>query len=161
MSRPSRILLLVFVVLVTACSADAPPAGTIPTVEDAREMLDRAVSLAHAGDFEGLCSLGDGNCRRQLETAGREAVPPDPPTVVDTRTIPTTTTAGNQTHLGGVVLILCGIDANGNHYDSEMLVLPQRPWPAGDQPRLLGHHEDCRQCQPSAARDLPARHLLT
>ena len=42
--------------------------------------------------------------------------------MVGTRTIPTTTTAGNQTHLGGVVLILCGIDANGNHYDSEMLV---------------------------------------
>ena len=36
--------------------------------------------------------------------------------------IPTTTTAGDQTHLGGVVLILCGVDANGNHYDSEMLV---------------------------------------
>jgi hypothetical protein len=121
MSRPSPILLLVFVV-VTACSVDAPPAGTIPTVEDARETLDRAVSLARARDFEGLCSLGDGNCRRQLETAGREAVPPDPPTVAGTRTIPTTTTAGEQTHLGGVVLILCGIDANGNHYDSEMLV---------------------------------------
>jgi len=121
MPRPGPILLLVFLV-VTACSADAPPAGTIPTVEDAREIFDRVVSLARARDFEGLCSLGDGNCRRQLETAGREAVPPDPPTVVGTRTIPTTTTAGNQTHLGGVVLILCGIDANGNHYDSEMLV---------------------------------------
>ena len=25
-------------------------------------------------------------------------------------------------HPGGIVLILCGIDANGDHFDSEMLV---------------------------------------
>ena len=85
-------------------------------------MLDRVVSLAGAGDFEGLCALGDGNCGRHLETAGRDAIPPDPPTVVGTRVIPTTTTSGDQMHLGGVVLILCGVDANGEHYDSEMLV---------------------------------------
>jgi hypothetical protein len=119
---PARILLLALAVLVPACSSGAPPAGTMPTVEDARGMLDRAVTLARAGDFEGLCSLGDGNCRRQLEMVGRDAIPPDPPTVVGTRTIPTTTSAGDQMHLGGVVLILCGIDADGEHYDSEMLV---------------------------------------
>jgi hypothetical protein len=122
MPKASRILLLAFAVLVSACASGEPPAGTIPTVEDAREMLDRVVSLAHAADFEGVCSLGDGNCPRCLETAGRDAVPPDPPTVVGTRIIPTITTAGDQMHLGGVVLILCGVDANGNHYDSEMLV---------------------------------------
>lgn len=84
-------------------------------------MLDRVVSLAREKDFEGLCSLGDGNCRRHLDMAGRDAVPPGPPTVVRTRIIPTTT-SGPQRNLGGVVLILCGIDGHGNHYDSEMLV---------------------------------------
>ena len=119
---PRFLVLLAIASVIAACSSGAPRAGTIPTVEEARRMLDRTVSLARARDFESLCSLGDGNCRRHLEMAGREAVPPDPPTVVGTRTIPTTTTAGDQMHLGGVVLILCGIDANGEHYDSEMLV---------------------------------------
>lgn len=122
MPKPGRLLVLVLALLVAACSFGGPPAGTIPTVADARKMLDRVVSLAQARDFEGICSLGDGNCRRSLETVGRDAVPPDPPTVVGTRIIPTSTTAGDQTHLGGVVLIVCGVDANGNHYDSEMLV---------------------------------------
>jgi hypothetical protein len=122
MPKPSGIFLLALAVVATACSSGAPSAGTIPTVEQAHRMLDRAVTLARARDFEGLCSLGDGNCRRHLDMAGRDAIPPDPPTVVGTRAIPTTTTAGNQTHLGGIVLILCGIDANGDHYDSEMLV---------------------------------------
>ena len=122
MPKPSGILPLALVVVVMACSSGAPPAGTIPTVDDALRMLDRAVDLARARDFEGLCSLGDGNCRRHLEMAGRDAIPPDPPVVVGTRTMPTTTTAGDQMHMGGIVLILCGIDANGDHYDSEMLV---------------------------------------
>jgi hypothetical protein len=121
MPKPSRIVLLALAVFVAACASAPPPAGTIPTVDDAQGMLNRAVSLARARDFEGLCSLGDGNCRRHLEMAGRDAVPPGPPTVVGTRIIPTTT-SGDQRNLGGVVLILCGIDANGEHYDSEMLV---------------------------------------
>jgi hypothetical protein len=121
MPNPGRLLPLVIAALVTACSLGAPPAGTIPTVEEAQGMLDRVVRLARAKDFEGLCSLGDGNCRRHLDMAGRDAVPPGPPTVVGTRTIPTTT-SGDQRNLGGVVLVLCGIDGHGDHYDSEMLV---------------------------------------
>ena len=122
-------------------------------------MLDRVVSLAQAGDFEGICSLGDGKCRRSLETAGRDAVPPDPPTVVGTRNIPTTTTAGDQTHLGGVVLILCGIDANGNHYDSEMLVSTaamdcRSSTPSTGAPRGLPTVPT--QCRPRRSRRLPA-----
>ena len=75
MARPSPILVLVFALLVPACSAGAPPAGMIPTVDEARGMLDRVVGLARAGDFDGLCALGDGNCGRHLETAGRDAIP--------------------------------------------------------------------------------------
>jgi hypothetical protein len=122
MPKPSGIIFLAIAVLVTACSSGAQPAGTIPTVDDAHRMLEQVVRLARARDFEGLCSLGDGNCRRHLEMAGRDAIPPDPPTVVGTRAIPTRMTAGDQMHLGGIVLILCGIDAHGEHYDSEMLV---------------------------------------
>jgi len=121
MSTPSRFLPLAIAVLMTACSSGAPPAGTIPTVEEARVFLDRVVERAQAGDFEGLCAIGDGNCKRHLEEAGRDAVPPGPPTIVRTRTVQTTS-SGGQTSLGGVVFVLCGIDGHGDQYDSEMLV---------------------------------------
>lgn len=122
MHRLWRVHPLVLAVALAACSSSAPPAGTIPTIEEARATLDRAVTLARSGDFEGLCALGDANCPEHLEVAGRDNVPADPPTIVATRTIPTTTSAGDQTHLGGIVFVLCGVDANGAHYDSEMLI---------------------------------------
>ena len=121
MPTPGRLLLLVLAVLVPACSSGAPQAGTIPTVEEARGFLDRVVELAQAGDFEGLCAIGDGNCKSHLEDAGRDAVPPGPPSIVRTGTVPTTT-SGGQTSLGGIVFVLCGVDGHGDHYDSEMLV---------------------------------------
>jgi hypothetical protein len=105
-----------------ACSSSAPPAGTIPSEREALAFLNGIVALARQGDFEGVCALGDGNCRLHLEDAGRGTVPPDPPTVVRTGIIPTSTTSAGQQSLGGVVLVLCGIDGHGERYDSEMLV---------------------------------------
>jgi hypothetical protein len=116
-----RAVALLLVLAVAACSLAGPPAGTIPSVEDARRHLDEIVRLARAGDFEGICALGDGNCERILEMTGRHAVPPDPPKVVGTRMVPTTSSDGQQS-FGGIVLILCGIDGRGEPYDSEMLV---------------------------------------
>ncbi len=121
MATPGGIPLVAIAVVVLACSSGAPPAGTIPTVGEARGFLDQVVALAQAGDFDGLCAVGDGNCRRHLEDAGRDAVPPGPPTIVMTETIPTTS-AGGQRSFGGMVLVLCGINGHGDHYDSEMLV---------------------------------------
>ena len=105
-----------------ACASGDPPAGTIPTQQEALGYLDRVVTLASQGDFDSICAIGDGNCRQHLDDAGRDAVPPDPPTVVRTSVIPTSTTSDGQRSLGGVVLVLCGIDGHGEHYDSEMLV---------------------------------------
>ena len=118
-SRLAAALLLVLAV--AACTSDRPPAGTIPTIEEAQRHLDEIVRLARAGDFERMCALGDGNCERILEMAGRDAVPPDRPTVVGTRTVPTTSSNGQQS-FGGVVFVLCGIDGRREHYDAEMLV---------------------------------------
>ena len=112
---------LVLVLAVAACASAGPPAGTIPSVEDAQRHLDEIVRLARARDFEALCALGDGNCENSLEFAGRDAVPPDPPKIIGTRTIPTTSSNGQQS-LGGIVFVLCGIDGRGEPYDSEMLV---------------------------------------
>ena len=116
-----RAVALLLVLAVAACTSGRPPAGTIPSVEDAQRHLDEIVRLARAGDFEGVCALGDGNCERSLEMTGRDAVPPDPPMVLGTRTVPTTSSGGQQS-FGGIVLVLCGIDGRGEPYDSEMLV---------------------------------------
>ena len=116
-----RVLLVALASLAMACTSE-PPAGTIPTQEEALGFLDRVVVLARQGDFEAICAIGDGNCSKHLDDAGRDAVPPDPPFVVRTRIIPTSTTSAGQQSLGGVVLVLCGIDGHGQHYDSEMLV---------------------------------------
>ena len=117
----SRLRPLILVLAVAACTSAGPPAGTIPTVEDAQRHLAEIVRLAREGDFDGLCALGDLNCTDSLDVAGRDSVPPDPPAVVGTRIVPTTSSDGQQS-LGGVVLVLCGIDGHGQHYDSEMLV---------------------------------------
>ena len=126
-------------------------------------MLDRVGRASPApGDFDGLLLMGDGNCRRHLEMAGRDAVPPDPPTVVGTRTIPTTTTAGDQTapwrHRPDPV----------RHRRPTGSTTTPRCWSSTaasglevDQPRLLGTHEDRRQRQPGDGRDVPAGDLLT
>ena len=112
----TRIALVGF--LLAACTAQAPGP---PSLEDANAYLARVVELAQARDFDGLCAIGDGNCEDHLETAGRERVPPDPPSVIGSRIIPTRT-EGGLTHIGGVVLILCGRDALDEPYRSEMLV---------------------------------------
>ena len=118
----TRLLIPPFLVLVVAaCISSGPPAGTIPSVEQARRHLDEVVRLARAGDFDGMCALGDANCERSLDMAGRDAVPPDPPNVVGTRTVPTTS-ANGQHSFGGIVFVLCGVDGRGQPYDSEMLV---------------------------------------
>jgi len=124
MSTVRRVTLLVLAsVLAGACTFGDPPTGSIPTLEEAHGMLDRLVGLARAGSFDELCTVsGDGNCERVLEAAGADAVPPRPPTVVATRVVPSVAD-GEQLTLGGVVLVLCGIDGLGNHYDSEMLVV--------------------------------------
>lgn len=107
--------------LVGGCSPAAPTAGTIPSIDDAHGFLGEIVRLAQRGEFDDLCARGDLNCQDSLEIAGRDAVPSDAPTVVGTRIVPTTS-SGDQTSLGGVVLVLCGVDGRGAHYDSEMLV---------------------------------------
>ena len=116
-----RIVLAAVAGLAMACSSE-PPAGTIPSQEEALGFLGRVVVLARQGDFEAICAIGDGNCKRHLDDAGRDAVPPNPPVVVRTSIIPTSTTSAGQQSLGGVVLVLCGIDGHGQHYESEMLV---------------------------------------
>ena len=58
----------------------------IPTEDEARAFLAEIVTLARSGDFDGLCARGS-TCRHDLDSAGRDTVPPDPPLIVGTRRI--------------------------------------------------------------------------
>lgn len=114
--RPFFAALLV--VAVAACGSQLPGP---PTFEEANAYLARVVELAQAGDFEGLCAIGDLNCEEHLRDAGRDSVPPEPPTVVSSTVIPPRQ-EGDQHSVGGRVLVLCGHDARGEQYVSEMLI---------------------------------------
>lgn len=102
---------ILFALLVACQPALIPP----PSDADARGLLSRAVELAHAGDLDGLCAIGGGNCERLLADAGNP--PEEEPWIIGTRTQQPTET----TH-GGVVLEICGRDDSGDLYYSEMLV---------------------------------------
>ena len=92
-----------------------------PSDAQARAALDRAVAYARAFDFDGLCGPSDGNCSFLLQQAGRDAVPPDPPTVYGERVLQPTQVANGAWDGGGRVLQVCGIDGRGNPYWSEVL----------------------------------------
>jgi hypothetical protein len=113
---------LVLALAMAGCSAPSTsdPSGP-PTLPEAEAFLAQVVSLAQRGDFTALCALGDLNCKRSLDTAGRNTVPPAPPTVIGSRPVPSTT-SGDQQSIGGMVLALCGRNATGAQYHSEMLV---------------------------------------
>jgi hypothetical protein len=120
-SRGRHLLALLVLCAVSACTTPPGASHGVPTIGEAQGFLAKAVALAQRGDFKGLCAIGDGNCERSLDMAGRDAVPPAPPTVIGVRIRPTTAT-GDQVSIGGVVLEMCGRDAIGNPYHSEMLV---------------------------------------
>ena len=105
-------------VAMMGCAAVSSDVGSVPAESEARGFLARIVAAAQGGDFAELCSFGDPSCADALEGAGRDAVPPLPPTVAGTRVI--TPTANRY---GGLVFQLCGIDGRGQRYATEMLVL--------------------------------------
>lgn len=120
-STSARLAIAILLVAASACAG--PPAATppLPTVNEAQGFLAQVVALAQRHDFKGLCAIGDGNCERSLDDAGRDMVPPAPPAVIGVRILPTTKN-GDQISIGGVILEMCGKDAAGKPYHSEMLV---------------------------------------
>jgi hypothetical protein len=111
---------------IVACGPAQPQTGSSePTLAEAQGFLAQVVALAQRGDFKGLCAIGDGNCERSLDRAGRELVPREPPAVIGVRLLPTART-GDHVSTGGVILEMCGRDAAGKPYHSEMLVFRDR-----------------------------------
>ena len=93
--------------------------AVVPSLEEATAMLGRLASYAQAGDFDGLCAVGDGNCRRALNQVGETSAPDEPPTVLGSRVVDADPAVGS---FPGRVLGLCGLDGNGRVYRSEILV---------------------------------------
>ncbi|MDP9352874.1 MAG: hypothetical protein M3P51_15240 [Chloroflexota bacterium] len=94
------------------------------TVETATSVLRRAEAHAQARDFEALCNMGDAvsMCQHWLrDVRGAASVPVQPPEIVRTYLIPSSTTQ-NGTSTGGRVLVLKGIDGLGRAYTTEFLV---------------------------------------
>ena len=107
--------------LLAACSAALEPASP-PLEAEARHFVAEAVRLAQAGDFVGLCAMGGGNCERILETAGRDNVPLDAPTIVGVHTVPNQHHADGSWSAGGQLVELCGTDRHGDKYETQMIV---------------------------------------
>jgi hypothetical protein len=87
---------------------------------EARGYLNRLVAAAQARDWEKLCHLSAAvfNCELELNTAGRDALPPAPPTIVESRFHERQVPDGST----GRVLVVEGIDGRGRPYRTEVMV---------------------------------------
>ena len=120
---------LLFTLLLAGCATigttgPLPP----PPIEDARVLLDEIIDAGIQGDFERLCANATGTCHSELE--GHEHLAPnEPPSIADVTVHQPIFDADGGTS-GGVRFVLCGVDAAGAPFESEVLVFD-----AGD--RLL------------------------
>jgi len=73
-------------------------------------------------DFAALCSVGGGNCEQILAVAGEDAVPEQRPVIVGTFLLPDEQIDPETRSLGGRVVVLCGTDARGRDFRTEVLV---------------------------------------
>ena len=90
---------------------------------EARAFLDQAVAAARARDWDKLCSLNGAapNCYIDLDSPFqklRDTVPPDPPTIVETRFHEDQSSDGSA----GRILVVEGTDGSGQPYRTEVMV---------------------------------------
>ena len=120
-------LLLVSVLVVIgsmACTDNGGGSDEI-SVEQATDLLNRAVEYAGSRDLDKLCGLSSSllTCRKQWEDAGEwDAVPAEPPEIVDTYLVPTRKLENGMTQRGGRLLVVSGTDGMGRPFRTEMLV---------------------------------------
>ena len=107
-------------VIVGGCQTANADAGQL-TVSDGSAFLNQLVALARAGDFNGLCAVGDLNCGSELDIAGRDAVPATAPRITESHFVAGSSANGLQS-IGGLVLSVCGVDSHQQPYLSQILV---------------------------------------
>jgi hypothetical protein len=98
-------------------------------VEEATNLLSQAVAYAQARSLDKLYDIAgsEGICRSQWELAGGEqAVPDDPPEIVDTYLLSTVHLKNGGKAVGGRVLVLEGVDGLGEPYRTEFFVFRSR-----------------------------------
>ncbi len=87
---------------------------------DARLLLDEIVDAGIARDFDRLCAHASGTCETELQH-NEDAAPLEPP-LIRADSIHEPRRSGDAWSSGGVLFVLCGLDANGSAYDSEVYV---------------------------------------
>lgn len=126
-SRRMSRRLLVFGIAIAAIGAVAiiqgardlaPPPH--PSAAAARAYLDEIARLAAKKDWNGLCELGDLNCTRILGPL-KAVAPSVPPVLLSSADVPDVAN-GTGFRQGGRLLKVCGLDAAGKPYTSELLV---------------------------------------
>jgi hypothetical protein len=87
---------------------------------EARGFFDRIVAAAQAQDWVALCGLSGArfNCEYDLDQIGRDRLPPERPTIVETRFHEKQTKDGST----GQVLVVEGTDGRGRSYRTEVMV---------------------------------------
>jgi hypothetical protein len=118
-----RVLGLGGLVVVSLAAAVVWPRRSGPpavTEAEARAYLRQIVAAGLAHDFTTLCSLNGAvsNCQTQLDLAGRDAVPPQPPNVVGSRYDP----KDSKDDTPAMILVVDGIDGRGKPYRTEVAV---------------------------------------
>lgn len=99
------------------------------SVEEATSLLNQAVAYAQGRDLDKLCELAGskGLCQSQWELAGGgQAVPAEPPEIVDTYLLPTVRLKWGGRIVGGRVLVVEGLDGLGKPYQTEFFVFRSR-----------------------------------
>jgi hypothetical protein len=94
--------------------------GETVSEAEARAFLDRIVAAAQARDWVALCGLSGArpNCEYDLDQIGRDRLPPERPSVVETRFHEKQTEDGST----GRVLVVEGTDGRGRRYRTEVMV---------------------------------------
>lgn len=99
------------------------------SVREATNLLNQAVAYAQARDLDRLYDISgsQGICRSQWELSGGEqAVPDEPPEIVDTYLLPAMHLNNGCVAVGGRVLVVEGVDGLGESYRTEFFVFRSR-----------------------------------
>lgn len=123
-----RAAVLTLLVAITSCMPTATGPLPPPSVDEARALLDEIVAAALDRDFTRLCANASGTCEEELERF--EDLAPSRPPRIAAVTVHHPVGDEEEWTSGGVLFVLCGTDAAGESYESEVLVFD-----AGD--RLL------------------------
>lgn len=107
--------------LSAGCGLIAPTPPPPPSLEDAQSLLDDLVEAGIARDFARLCGLAASDTCQDLLEGHEGLVPAAAPAIVQTD-VYEPEPAGNGFTGGGVLFVLCGTDAAGDPFESELLV---------------------------------------